>query len=97
MNCVIVGLPSAVRKSCSSDAHTESSTSKIKASVSDMTTPWPKAAAEVLFFHMSQLSMPEYALGQYFKQFGDVKSVVVHPHDGRCVTASAHDKCLSCS
>ena len=71
-----------MRKSCSSDAQTESSTSKVKVSETDVST-WPNVAPEVLFFHMSQLSMPEYALGQYFKQFGDVKSVVVHPHDGR--------------
>eukprot|EP00892_Ulva_mutabilis_P010646 jgi/Ulvmu1/7954/UM004_0187.1 len=77
------GLPCGVRKSCSSDAHTESSTSKIKGSVTESTAAWPKAAPEVLFFHMSQLSMPEYALGQYFKQFGEVKYVVVHPSDGR--------------
>lgn len=52
--------------------------------MTEATAAWPKAAPEVLFFHMSQLSMPEYALGQYFKQFGDVKYVVVHPNDGRC-------------
>lgn len=78
----VAGLPNGVHKSYSSDTQTEVSTSKLKVSESDISS-WPKAAAEVLFFHMSQLSMPEYALGQYFKQFGDVKSVVVHPHDGR--------------
>lgn len=79
-------------KSSSSDIKTDGSNEKLTAKVAagdvdvaQAADGWPKSGPEVLFFHMSQRIMPKVGLDHMLQAHGQVKSVVMHPSDPRCV------------